>query len=111
MKYYRFYFLIIVVIFFLGCQTTYAQRDSREDMQEGMVTVAEAISGKSLSDAEVKDLTNQIKNDKEAQSAVQSITEVISGEVSLKYCPVTGKRYASHLINCPIHDVNLEIVE
>ena len=73
--------------------------------------MAGALSGKPLSKKELKSLENQIRTDKEAQSAVRAITESV-GEKSavVKFCPITGERYAAHLERCPEHGVLLEVV-
>lgn len=56
--------------------------------------------------------TAQIRTDKEAQSAVGAISEAVTGMGStVKYCPVTGKRYSPRIEVCPVHGVALEEVD
>ena len=31
--------------------------------------------------------------------------------LAVKYCPVTGKRYAADIAVCPVHKVDLKLVE
>jgi len=63
-----------------------------------------------LNEEELRDLKKQIRTDKEAQTAIQAITESVGGNQTVKYCPVTGRRYAAHIEICPEHQVKLEIV-
>jgi len=104
----------IFVIFFLsGCQTASSvqnQGETREDVQEALSAVTGAISGKSLSKEELRNLEKQIRADKDAQTAVRAITGSVGGTSTVKYCPVTGRRYAAHLKICPEHGVELREV-
>ena len=107
--------VILMAGFFLsGCQTTkqvQAPQESREDVEKILSTVAGALSGKTLSEEELHNLEKQIRTDKEAQTAVQQITDSVGGKAPIvKYCPVTGQRYAGHLKICPEHRVPLEVV-
>jgi len=107
--------IAIAVVFLLtGCQTTpkvASSTETREDLEEVFSTVAGALSGKKLNEEEIRNLEEQIKTDEEAQSAIQSITDSVGGIAPVvKYCPVTGKRYAAHFESCPQHHVPLEIV-
>ncbi len=109
------YLLVASLAFFLfGCQTTYQVQDSKgdeENISEILSAVSGALSGKQLSAEELRNLEKQIRTDEDAQTAVQAITDSIGGKaLQVKYCPVTGKRYASHLEICPEHQVSLEIV-
>lgn len=83
--------------------------ESVSDMKKAVGSVAEALGGEKLSDAEVGALTEQIQNDPEAQSAVQSISESYSLEnVRVKYNPETGERFAPHLTHDPVTGVKLK---
>ena len=111
-----FKYLLIVsfVLFLFGCQTTsqvQGSKENTEDVGEVLSAIAGALSGKTLSEEEIRNLEEQIRTDEEAQSAIQSIADSVGGKVpSVKYCPVTGRRYASHLKICPEHQVPLEVV-
>ena len=106
--------VFIIVSFLSGCQTAsppQAQEETRKDVQEALSAVAGALSGKSLNEEELRNLEKQIRADKEAQTAIQAITESVGGKTpAVKYCPVTGRRYAPHFKRCPEHDVELKKV-
>ncbi len=123
MKLYRIFKLLFVLVFLTaGCATTAkrnpavsgtGQTESTQEAVSAMRSVTEAVSGRKLSDAELKELELRIRKDKEAQSAIRSITGSLqeTGPV-LKYCPIDGKRYSPRLKYCPIHkDVLLKDVE
>ena len=105
---------VLIVFFLSGCQTTKQvqhPKESKEDLEEVISAVAGAVSGKSLSDEELKNLGEQIRTDKDAQTAIQVITDSVGGKSpQVKYCPIDGQRYASHLEICPEHHVPLEMV-
>jgi len=86
--------------------------ETNKDIQKAMGSIAEAIGGQPLSEEELKSLQKQIREEPQAQSAVQSITDAMGGKsMAVKYCPVTGKRYAVDIMACPVHDVTLKLVE
>ena len=101
-------------VFLTGCQTAkphMSKDETPEDVGEVLSAVAGAISGKTLSEDELKNLEHQIRTDEDAQSAITSITDSMGGnQPSVKYCPRTGKRYAAHLELCPEHQIELKIV-
>jgi len=106
--------VIAFIVVLSGCQTTskvQAPQESSAEVHEALSTVAGALSGKSLTKEELKELETQIRNDEEAQSAVRAITDTVGGKTpAVKYCPITGKRYAAHIEICPEHQVQLEKV-
>ena len=107
--------VFFIVLFLSGCKTmgpVQSQEETGEDVTEALSAVAGALSGKSLSEDDIRNLEKQIRTDEQAQSAIQAITESVGGKTPIvKYCPVTGKRYAVHMEYCPEHNVKLEIVE
>jgi len=111
-----FQYLLVasLALFLFGCQTMHQIQDSKgdeENIGEILSAVSGALRGKQLSEEELRNLEKQIRTDKDAQTAVQAITDSVGGKVpQVKYCPVTGKRYAAHLEICPEHQVRLEIV-
>jgi len=111
---FKYLLVASLVIFLFGCQTTSRDQNSKkntEDVREVLSTVVGALSGRSLSEDELRNLENQIQSDEEAQSAIQAIADSVGGKAThVKYCPVTGRRYASHLEVCPEHQVKLEVV-
>jgi len=108
----RLLFLFFLLIF-IGCQTApknTRHNESSAEVQAALESVVEAVAGKNVSEEEMKRLTRQLRTDKEAQSAVQSITNALSQEKRVfKYCPDDGKRYAAHLTTCP--DSNTLLLE
>jgi len=104
----------LLVLFLIGCQTTSRGQDSKEvteDVGEILTAVVGALSGKTLSEEEIRTLKKQIRSDEDAQSAIQAIADSVGRKAThVKYCPVTGRRYASQLEICPEHQVKLEAV-
>ena len=97
-----------------GCATTQptTSQESQEEVKEALSAVAGAMRGKELSEDELKELEHQIRNDKETQESIEAIRDSMSGkDVSVKYCPITGKRYAGYMETCPEHNIPLEPVE
>jgi len=111
-----FKYLVVasLALFLFGCQTTSQVQNSKkdtEDIGEILAVVAGALSGKPLSEEELNNLEKQIQTDEEAQSAIQAIADSVGGKATnVKYCPVTGRRYAFHFELCPEHQVKLEVV-
>ncbi len=101
------------VFFLAGCQTAApikTEEETSDDVESALSAVAGALGGKELDQEDLKRLEKQIRTDEDAQSAIQVITESVGGDAQVKYCPITGKRYAPHLEMCPEHAVLLEIV-
>ena len=98
----------------LGCQTTSQGKNSKEDtknVEKILSAIVGALSGKPLTEEELHSLKKQIQTDEEVQSAVQAIADSVGGKATqVKYCPVTGRRYASYFEICPEHQVKLEVV-
>lgn len=97
----------------VGCHTISSKKEkvAQDDIEKARA-LATGISQKSLSDEELRQVGKQIATDPEARSAVESITESLQGNSqSVKYCPKDGKRFASHLTECPEHHIPLEWVE
>jgi len=111
---FKYLLVTSLTLFLFGCQTTLQGQNSREDtedVREVLSAIVGALSGRPLSEEELHNLEKQIQSDEEAQSAIQAITDSVSGKAThVKYCPVTGRRYASHFEVCPEHQVKLEIV-
>jgi hypothetical protein len=105
---------LCIVLILGGCRTvspTGHKGETEQETQKALSAVAGAVSGKPLSDEDLRNLEKQIREDEGAQTAVQAITESVGGKAPLvKYCPVDGQRYAPHMEICPEHHVPLEIV-
>jgi len=111
------------VLFVFGCSTaqhnvgnnlssTPPRQETSQEAISAMKSVTSSISGEKISDEDLKSLDKELKKDEEAQSAVRTITDALSEKrVIIKYCPVTGKRYSPSLKKCPIHGVELIVVE
>lgn len=83
-------------------------KETTQEIESALSSVSEAISGQPLTDEQRKSLIRDLKNNKEAQSAVQAITDSMSGQkVKIKYSPVTGKRYAPNMEYDPETGVKL----
>ena len=81
-------------------------------MQSAMTSVGEAVTGKQLSDEQIKDLRHKVITDKETRSAVETISASLSGQQPKgNYCPITGKRYAPNITICPEHGEKLISIE
>ena len=106
--------LVTLIFVFCGCQTLSQQQKPQlqKQAQQDLKSVAGSLSNKPLTEEEWKKLQDQVKNNPEAQTAVQSVTDSLQNKkVIIKYCPVDGKRFSSHLTICPEHHVLLEILK
>ena len=106
-------YYLIIFVFFSGCgpsannqvkkniYNTEPRQESPQEIEAAMESVVSAISGQDISKKDLRDLSKEIRNDKEAQSAVQSIKDsILPSEVRVKYCPVCGKRYSPKFEKC-----------
>ena len=112
---YRLFCVMILLSCVTGCQTMSRRRHSLEtggDGRRALVSMTEALAGRALSEEEIRHLEQQIKTDKEAQTAIQSIADAVVGQQArAKYCPAGGEHYAPHLAVCPLHKVPLKTME
>lgn len=102
--------MILPCLLFAGCSTMQKVEDQREYLKEtetAVGAIAEAVTGQKLTDEERKRLEQQIRNDPDAQSAVQAIADSHTKPMRMKYSPATGKRYAGHLEYDPETGVKL----
>ncbi|MCD4779718.1 MAG: hypothetical protein K8S27_04110 [Candidatus Omnitrophica bacterium] len=71
-------------------------------------TVSEAITGQEMTEDELRNLARDIRKDKDAQSALESIATALDPQkVRVKYSPATGKRYSADMEICPETGVKL----
>lgn len=110
--------IISTVSFITGCATvlppssSQKQSPDQEESVSALRSVGEAVSGRSLSEEELRDVARQIQSDPQARDAVETITENLTGaKRKVKYCPVCGKRFSPHLTICPEHQVELKEIE
>ncbi|HPB68524.1 MAG TPA: hypothetical protein PLT76_07060 [Candidatus Omnitrophota bacterium] len=86
--------------------------ESREEALAAASAVLGAVSGQDVTEKDLKDFAQQVRKDKEAQSAVESIANTFDpGQPKIKYCPVCGKRYRFSMEECPVHHVPLKVLE
>jgi hypothetical protein len=104
--------MTIICIFFTGCQTTHPKTPAGESTQEQLDAVGSvtgALTGKELTDAEKRKMLRDLKSDKEAQSAMKSISGALEvRQTGIKFCPVDGQRFSSDVDLCPTHHVKLK---
>ena len=102
-------------VILIGCQTAHTkhQSESAQEQLDAVGSVAGALTGKELNDAEKRKMMSDLKNDKEAQSAIASISGAMDvRQAGIKYCPVDGKRFSADVQESPEHKVKLkELVE
>ena len=111
--------LVIFIFCILGCSTAHKnfpnnsqQAESSYEAESAMNAVVGAVAGNEAGPVDVRQLEKQLRNDKEAQSAVESITGAISdSSIMGKYCPIDGERYSSKFEKCPKHNVLLKNIE
>jgi len=86
--------------------------ESPQEVTEALQSVAGAISGQPMDEKKMRDLAVEMKTNPEAQSAVNAVTQSLTGQnIDVKYCPVDGKRFSGTLERCPEHDVLLKGLE
>ena len=109
----------ILIVFFLassfvGCQTLRQSATdtgvSRREM-EALKSAAKALSGREISDDDIYRLANQLKNNSEERSAVESVTKALTKKPVIYYCPVDGERFSQSIKICPDHHVELMLLE
>ena len=89
-----------------------APRESQKEVGSAMGAVVGSVTGKETSEEDLRKLDQQIRHDKKAQSAVESIAGAMSDPAAAgKYCPVDGERYSAKFEKCPKHDVLLKNIE
>jgi hypothetical protein len=101
---------ILLLVFFTGCQTAPKNlSESDREALEAVGSAAEALTGKQLSDEEKRQVLNDLQKDKEAQSAMKSISGALDvKQTGIKYCPVDGRRFSADVQECPEHKVMLK---
>jgi len=103
---------LAMTLCFTGCQT--AQNKPKQNQAEAisaMTTMTQGLTNQPISQAQLKNLAQQVQKDPQAQSAIRSINTALSPEHTVKYCPEDGERFSADMIWCPDHKVKLEWVE
>lgn len=114
----RYLVIVLGVMMIAACASTRPQRQAASDQptestmetESALRKVVGAVSGQEIDRDELRRLGREIQNDEEARSAVETISQTISGAVLIKYCPVDGQRYGPEMELCPVHQVPLEIL-
>ena len=101
----NFFLGIVFCVGVFGCRKTAPQKnvESVGETTTALKRVGFAMSGKDLSDEDVRNLERDVRHDPQTQSAVEAITR----PVQAKYCPIDGKHFSGHLKLCPEHNVEL----
>jgi len=104
-------FFLSGLFFLAGCQSTKtfdSSSNSKVEVKDSLKSVLGALSSSEVDDQDLKKLEKDIRTNPETRSAVEAITDSVSGiPKEIKYCPETGKRYASHIQVCPKHQIEL----
>ena len=123
--------IYILVIFvagscFFGCATV-SEKKSRAEIKEvfqtsedesihdvatALESMSEAMTGTELTGQQIENLSKDLRNNEDAQTAVKKIADSFDRKnVSVKYSPSTGKRYSADMEYCPETGVKLLPVE
>lgn len=87
-------------------------QESTQETLSAAEAVAGAVSGKDLTEQDLRRVARQVQNDPEAKQAVESISGALRSPGSgVKYCPIDGRRYDAHFSRCPEHNVPLKDLE
>ena len=118
--------LVCLVCIFTGCASVAGGRNASgagsllntsddESLQEAssaLTAVTGAMSNKDLSEQELYEAAKKMRNDPEAQTAVEAVSSAFDkSKVQVKYSPATGKRYSADMETDPETGVKLLLVE
>ena len=95
----------------VGCQTAVPKPSSQAETISALTTMTQGLTNQPITQAQLKNLTVQVANDPQAQSALRSINTALRAQHTVKYCPEDGERFSADMIWCPDHKVKLESVE
>jgi len=84
---------------------------SRAENLSAMTTMAQGLTNKPVTEAQLKGIAQQVSKDPEAQSALRSIDTALTPEHTVKYCPENGERFSADMTYCPDGKVKLEWVD
>ena len=106
---------MLLLILITGCATSRPSTPSAmrgetpREAAAALGSVVGAISGKDVDEQDLRDLSRQIQQDPQAQQAIESVANAVSGtDLKLKYCPVDGQRFSAKFMVCPQHNVALQ---
>ena len=107
-------FWLCVLIGLSGCShvpETSGQTPSIVQETSAIVAVTSAVTGKNVTHKDLQKAAVDIRQDPEARRSAQTVSQVLSGQQHIKYCPLTGKRYSADLTICPEHGEVLKDIE
>jgi len=102
------------VLLFPGCATQQASAPRAETPREqvgALQDVVTAVSGEEVTERDLRNAVRKSRTDEDTRTAIEAVGGAMSGEVTVKYCPVDGKRYSAQMQECPVHHVPLKTVE
>lgn len=89
-----------------------SEEESVYDAASALTAVTGAVSDKELSQRELYQAVKKMKDDPEAQAAVDAVSSAFDqNDVQVKYSPATGKRYSADMEFDPETGVKLLILE
>jgi len=104
--------LVAMTLGLVGCQTApHKPKPSQAETISALSTMTQGLTNQPVSAAQLKNLSIQVANDPQAQSAIRAINTALSPQHTVKYCPEDGERFSADLIWCPDHKVKLEWIE
>ncbi len=109
----KFLICLLCVCFLIGCQTTQSKKtDSLSESISTLGTVTEGLTNQNVSKQDLRNLVISVGKDPQVKTAVQSVTQALSvQQTGVKYCPMDGQRFDVSVKECPIHHVQLKLVE
>ncbi len=79
-----------------------SSEETPQDVTSALRSVSGSLSGKEMSEKDLRDLSNQIQKDKEARSALKAVSGAMRGESpNGKYCPLCGQHLSGQMNTCP----------
>lgn len=84
--------------------------ESPDEVMDAAGKVIESMSGQAMTEEEKRALLKQLRTDKEARSAIKSISDSYQPNRIIKYNPRTGERFAPHLEFDPRTGEKLEVL-
>jgi hypothetical protein len=104
--------LLLVAGGISGCQTApHTPKPARTETISALTTMTQGLTNQPITQEQLKNLSFQVANDPQAQSAIRSINAALSPQHTVKYCPEDGERFSADMVYCPDHKVRLEWVE
>ena len=107
--------LVLVAFVVLGCQSTSLDKNSTgvipARQMQAIKSAAKAYTGKDVTDEDIYRMANQLSENAEVQTAIESVANELTQKPVIYYCPIDGKRFSPLVKKCPEHHVELKLVE